>query len=134
MSNHRIKATIQASGDGNKPLYRQIAFNGHVGYLNAVLKAMEIHTAKNTDYSGGGGPDDDPLANFKGSTELGVNPLLGIFIRMADKFQRLKAFSKNGTLAVANESVDDALTDIANYALLAVALRSEDDVVKEAPQ
>ena len=106
---------------------KHIDFNGHRGYLDAVLKAMEIHTAKNTDYSGGGGPDDDSLANFKGAVELGIDPGLGIILRMQDKFQRIKAFAKTGKLAVADEGVEDAMTDIANYAFLYLALKSESE-------
>ncbi len=106
-------------------IQENFAFNGHKGYLEAIIKAMKIHTAKNTDYSGGGGPGDDPLANFKGSEELGIDPGLGIILRMQDKFMRVKAFAKTGKLAVADEGVEDAMTDIANYALLYLALMGE---------
>lgn len=131
MGNKRVRGTITVDVDSGKDqslsIHSQINFNGHPGYLATVIKAMEIHTAKNTDYSGGGGPDDDPLANFKGTTELGVDPGLGIIVRMQDKFQRVKAFAKTGKLAVKDEGVEDAMLDIANYAFLYLALRSEQD-------
>lgn len=129
MGNKRVHGTVTVDVDSEKDpslaIHNQIKFNGHQGYLTSVLKAMEIHTAKNTDYSGGGGPDDDPLANFKGSEELGIDPGLGIILRMQDKFQRVKAFTKTGKLAVADESVEDAMLDIANYAFLYLAFGSE---------
>ena len=130
MGNKRIRGTIKVDvgSEAYAELERhlQVIFNGHAGYLEAVIEAIEIHTKKNSDYSGGGGPEDDPLANFKGSSELGIDPGLGIILRMQDKFQRIKAFAKTGKLAVVNESVEDAMLDIANYALLYLALRSED--------
>ncbi len=129
MGNRRVKGEITISvvseRDTSLPIQSQFKFNGHVGYLEAVIEAIKIHTQKNSDYSGGGGQDDDPLANFKGSVEFGIDPGLGIILRIQDKFQRVKAFAKSGRLAVVNESVEDAMLDIANYALLYLALRSE---------
>lgn len=131
MGNERIRGTIQIDvGSETKPeleLHKRVFFNGHAGYLEAVIEGVEIHTKKNSDYSGGGGPDDDPLANFKGSGEVGIDPGLGIILRMQDKFQRVKAFAKTGKLAVVDEGVEDAMLDIANYALLFLALKREDE-------
>lgn len=81
----------------------------------------EIHTLmqkKNADYAA----SDSPFANFEQSLEFGIDPLIGLFLRMGDKFQRLKAFTLNGQLEVENESVDDALKDIIGYAVIALGM------------
>lgn len=80
--------------------------------------------AKNTDYTGGE-DIDDPFANFRQSEDLGVDPLVGLFIRMGDKFQRIKAFARTGKLAVPGEGVEDAIKDIMGYSLIALGLLSE---------
>ena len=74
--------------------------------------------AKNADYA----EEADPFANFKQSAEFGVDPLIGLFIRMGDKMQRLKAFSKHGKLQVKSEGVDDALRDLIGYCTLGLAM------------
>jgi hypothetical protein len=74
--------------------------------------SREIMMKKNHDYRGGSG---DPYANFRGSTNLGVKPVVGILLRVQDKIQRIRTFSEKGKLAVENESVQDSLIDIQNY-------------------
>lgn len=83
--------------------------------FNEIISLMR---QKNADYS----PGDSPFANFEQSLEFGVDPLIGLFLRMGDKFQRLKAFTANGQLEVENESVDDALKDIIGYAVIALGM------------
>lgn len=83
--------------------------------LNTIHRLMQ---KKNADYAA----SDSPFANFEQSLEFGVDPLVGLFLRMGDKFQRLKAFTLNGQLEVENESVDDALKDIIGYAVIALGM------------
>jgi hypothetical protein len=78
-------------------------------------QGVAIMEAKNHDYRGGTG---DPLANFRDSEGLGVNPIVGIMLRMRDKMARVKTFVEKGTLLVKGESVRDSLIDIRNYAVL----------------
>lgn len=78
-------------------------------------RARDIMVAKNHDYRGG---TDDPFANFRGSEFLGVDPIVGILMRCMDKFQRIRAFVATGNLAVKSESVEDAIVDVINYAVL----------------
>jgi len=78
-------------------------------------RGKEIMTSKNHDYTGGGG---DPFANFRGSTALGVDPIVGILLRVQDKMQRIKTFAEKGELKVKGESVKDALIDTINYMIL----------------
>lgn len=78
-------------------------------------KARGIIEAKNRDYSGGA---DEPFANFMLSEMFGVRAEIGVLMRCTDKFKRIEAFVKNGTLAVKSESVDDAIEDVINYMVL----------------
>lgn len=79
-------------------------------------KMVEITKAKNADYTGKG---DDPFANFKIVQTFGcVNVEQGFFTRMCDKMSRISSFIEKGTLQVKDESVEDTLLDIANYAIL----------------
>lgn len=83
-----------------------------------MMQVHQLMQHKNADYASG----DSPFANFEQSLEFGVDPLIGLFLRMGDKFQRLKAFAANGQLEVENEGVDDALKDIIGYAVIALGM------------
>lgn len=79
-------------------------------------KMVSITKAKNADYTGKG---DDPFANFKIVKTFGcVSVEQGFFTRMCDKMSRISSFIEKGTLEVKDESVEDTLLDIANYAIL----------------
>lgn len=45
-------------------------------------------------------------------------------IRLSDKLERLKAYAHNGHLHVNDESVEDTLLDLANYAIMTVIERT----------
>jgi hypothetical protein len=77
--------------------------------------------AKNSDYTGGSGVDD-PFANFNMAAAMGVDPVIGILLRMGDKMQRIRSFVNDGGLKVKNETVYDACEDIVNYAILIKAM------------
>ena len=70
---------------------------------------MELLRAKGHDYSG----EADALGNLR---RFG---LLGILVRLSDKFSRLEHFAKSGDLQVQDESIRDTLRDIRNYSFLA---------------
>lgn len=84
--------------------------------------ALEVMKKKNQDYTGG---SDDPFANFRGSLAMGVEPEIGLMIRMTDKLQRVKSFIAHGELAVANEDVMDIGHDLINYSVLLMGLLME---------
>lgn len=44
-------------------------------------------------------------------------------IRLEDKLNRLKALTRNGNQQVADESIEDTLLDLANYAIMTVVER-----------
>ena len=70
---------------------------------------MELLRSKGHDYSG----EADALGNLR---RFG---LLGIIVRLSDKFSRIEQFAKSGAINVKGESIADTLRDIRNYAFLA---------------
>lgn len=85
-------------------------------------RAKALMETKNRDYRGG---TADPFANFRGSEFLGVDPIIGIAMRMMDKLQRIRAFAATGQLVVKSESVDDAILDLINYSILMAGMAEE---------
>lgn len=84
--------------------------------------AKDLMTRKNYDYTSGSG---DPFANFRGSSYLGIDPVLGVMLRMQDKMMRVKTFAEKGELKVKDEGVKDALVDLINYTVLMCGLIEE---------
>ena len=81
-----------------------------------------IMQAKNTDYSGA---SSDPFSNFRAAKVLGIEPEVGLMMRVMDKSKRIQSFLANGKMAVANEPVDDAIADKLNYYVLLTGLLAE---------
>ena len=96
-------------------------YGGDKRFLAVLQEIAELHERKQRDY----GTDNDPFANIRASQEFGISPYKGIFLRIGDKVQRLKADCVNGTLA--NEGVVDTLLDIAVYSVIASLLFQEDN-------
>jgi hypothetical protein len=88
-------------------------------YLDLLKEMAELHERKAADYGRG----DDPLANVRASTEIGIPAWQGAFLRALDKVHRIKSFCLNGKLA--NEGVEDSLKDLAAYSLIALVLFRE---------
>ena len=98
-------------------------------FLGLCDMIKDIHLRKAHDY----GTDGDALGNFQSSERLGVQPHMGVFIRMQDKMSRLESYCKKGALM--NESIEDNLIDLAAYSLLAVVvLRREASKMKLAAE
>lgn len=95
-------------------------------------KKLAITKAKNADYTGGSG---DPFANFVSVEKLGIcTTEVGFLVRMMDKMMRLNSFVQKGVLEVKDESVDDTLSDLSNYAdLLAGYIESKRKVTSSKP-
>ena len=51
-------------------------------------------------------------------------------IRLEDKLNRLKALTRNGNQQVADESIEDTLLDLANYAIMTVVERKKHSAIK----
>lgn len=95
----------------------------------SYLRFLERETAsilaimknKNKDYTAGGGP----FSNFEQAKEFGVEPLLGLSLRLGDKFKRVQSYFKNQSLSVESEGIEDAYRDIIGYSLIALAMLHE---------
>ena len=70
--------------------------------------AKAIMRKKNADYAREG----DPFHNFR------RHGLKGFVVRMDDKMCRLDNYVEKGTFEVADESIEDTLADLINYAVL----------------
>jgi hypothetical protein len=99
---------------------------GDKRFLDLLWEAGELHSRKQEDYGleGIGSRKPDPFANVRASSEFGVKPWVGAFVRLNDKVTRLKAFARKGVLA--NESAEDSMKDIAVYALIGLILYREE--------
>jgi hypothetical protein len=82
-----------------------------------VLQMRRILETKGQDYS----PADDALCNF---TDFGWR---GIVVRLGDKYQRLKNFAKFTLCQPNHESVEDTLLDNANYSILALIVKEDEE-------
>lgn len=102
-------------------------------YLDAqqkVLKdCMELMRTKSSDYCH---PlVNDSLSNFRKSHALGVPAWMGTLVRMSDKWERIVTLAYKKTVmnegpAVRDESIEDTLRDIINYAAIVLVLYREE--------
>jgi hypothetical protein len=91
-------------------------------FVKDLFQGMqELIQQKNSDYANG----TDPFANFRISEQVGVDALRGLFIRMEDKNQRIRAWFNRGDLKVKGEGIDDAFKDLIGYSCLALGLLHE---------
>ena len=86
------------------------------------LRAKTTMVRKNHDYTSN---SDDPFANFRGATLVGIHPVLGILMRSMDKFKRIQSYIEQGELKVQGEGVDDSIEDVINYMILALGMIKE---------
>lgn len=103
-----------------KPFLRRAT--DYRGITEDMLQMLEY---KQADY----GANHDPLANIKSSAEFGIPPWVAALVRAGDKMARLKTVARGHALK--NESVEDSLMDLANYAVIALRLFREDRLAKE---
>ena len=92
--------------------------------FNELLDHIKkIHAAKNHDYA----TDQDSLSNLKLCRMLGLQPWIGVVVRLCDKFCRIAEFARKGELKVKSEGIRDTFIDMAVYSLLAIILMEEED-------
>lgn len=92
--------------------------SGHAEFFKILEEMGELHSRKSADYG-----TSDPLANVRSATAFGVPAWVGVMIRAEDKMQRIRSMAAKGSLK--NESVEDSLIDLANYAVIALILYRE---------
>lgn len=92
--------------------------NPLIVHLEQLYKEnLEIARKKNADYAS----DQDPFANFNLAPLLaGISVERGILVRMSDKQARVSNLLDKPA-QVADESIEDSLADLANYALILIA-------------
>ena len=85
-------------------------------------KMSNVLRDKNNDYTE---MSTDAFANFEQARDYGVDPLIGLCVRMGDKIKRVQTFCKTKSLAVEDEHVEDAFEDIIGYCTIALAMIKE---------
>ena len=90
--------------------------------FDKVLNELrELLINKNNDYS----ENEDYLSNFKMAEKLGIcSSETGILTRITDKLARVTQLLKKEQ-KVNDESIEDTLKDMANYAVILVCLLRE---------
>lgn len=76
-------------------------------FLNIALENCILMDRKQLDY---------------GSKNISDFGMIGVIIRMNDKFQRIKNLVENRRKASVNESIRDTFRDVSNYAIIALLL------------
>ena len=92
-------------------------------FYELLEKMKATHDAKRHDYAN----TDDVFANFRTCEMAGIPAWKGCCIRIGDKFSRIMGFAKKETLKVKDESIEDTLIDLANYAIIALILYEEEN-------
>jgi len=83
-------------------------------------RQLEIMIAKNSDYSS----NEDALKNFRSSELIWVPAEQAILVRMMDKMSRIwNLLTKEAE--VKDESIQDTLLDLSNYAILLSIMRTD---------
>jgi hypothetical protein len=91
---------------------------GHPLFFELLVEMARIHGIKNRDYGGG-----NPLGNFMQCTQMDLAPVIGIMVRMGDKWSRINSLIKQGgEHHVKDETLIDTLIDLANYSILAAVM------------
>ena len=104
-------------------------------FLTAVTdefnEAIELMHTKNHDYA----PTDNGMGNLGECEELGLcTSEDGVLIRITDKWARIKNLmsSRGARAQVSDESFEDTLRDLANYALIYRAIVKKKRELKKA--
>src|SRR5690348_8191742 len=99
---------------------------GHPRFYELLREMERIHDDKNHDYAYSA---TDPLRNFRGSTDVGVEPFVGVMVRIGEKWMRACNLARmlqcDETHAVDDEPFPKTLIDIANYCLISIILYEE---------
>jgi len=106
-----------------------VSYTGSKEFIEEVLTIVDLHSRKNADYS----KDSDPYSNFFVVEEVGVPAHIGVFVRMSDKWERLKNLlaKGEGNRAVKEESLIDTARDLAVYSLIFVTLLKKRNVTND---
>lgn len=98
---------------------QSIGKNASAEFLGGVQEIVGLHISKGADY----GKPGDTFANMRAAERIGIEAWRSAIGKMSDKWSRIESFCTQGRLE--NESFEDSLLDIANYALIALTLYRE---------
>lgn len=94
---------------------------GHPKFYKLLSELAELHEKKTNNYSGG-----IPLQDLRKSKKLGIEPWIGILLRITHKFGRLEQIVKGRKIMCRDEKIRDTLMDIASSSLIAIILYEEE--------
>lgn len=103
-------------------------------FLNAFVESthqmIDLARRKNNDYTA----SEDPFDNFNAVEVLGIcKAETGVLVRMTDKYKRLISLLNGKEQMVLDESIDDTLLDLANYAVLLRLVRRNKRMLIQPP-
>lgn len=113
----RVKGKVIFRGDDGRE--KIVSYSGSKEFIEEVLTIVDLHSKKNMDYS----KVTDPYSNFFAIEGI-VPAYVGVFVRMSDKWERMKNLLAKGeeNRAVKEESLIDTARDLAVYSLIFVSL------------
>ena len=89
---------------------------------NTFEELKDLTKKKNNDYTGGK-EHSNPFANFDEAEGFGIDPIIGLSLRIGDKMQRLRAFCNSGlSLETKGDTVADIFKDLIGYSTLALGM------------
>jgi len=91
-------------------------------FMEVIDRMTSIHKKKDADYSG----DNSSLGNFRESEKLGIPAWVGAFVRLQDKYARACNLIRSSVAVVEDETLEDTLIDLANYAVIVLCLLKEE--------
>ena len=97
------------------PIHIQTDPNKIFDELIHVIQALR--KKKRSDYG-----EKSGVGNLMECERIGIQPWVGVTIRMGDKMSRIRSAVNNGIRSLSNESVTDSFIDLAVYSLLACAI------------
>lgn len=100
----------------------------HLSFADTIATAKDLHIRKNAGYAGAS-ETGDPWYNFRQAERLGVSAVQGVYVRMTDKYSRIRSLRQDAANDQVGESLADTLLDLAAYALIAYCLLHEVAVV-----
>lgn len=91
-----------------------------------IEEMYRLHLKKGEDY----GVEDDPFLNVRNSEAFGMPGWVGAALRAQDKMVRIQKAARQALggeeVSMANESLEDAFIDLANYAVIGLVLLRQD--------
>jgi hypothetical protein len=92
-------------------------------FVNTINKMQKILLSKGEDYA-----NEDVLSNFKLAAGIvGTTPELNCLNLIATKVARLGVLLNKDNVTPNNESIDDSLIDLANYTMLLIMIREDNN-------